>query len=356
MFGRSPTTQIAATKQRYPWVDYAKGIAIILVVYRHMLGGYQNAGIEIADYYIVAQQSVYNFRMPLFFLLSGIFLRKSLAKRSSTAFVSYKVNTIMYPYAVWASLQLLIQILFSRYTNGDKGLSSFAYILYSPRELDQFWFLYTIFNITIIYALTYRYARLKTIGELGLAAVFYYLSTLLPVQAIGLLHDTLQYYLYFALGSYLAELILDDRRAARIFSTATLVGLFPFFLISQWYWILHEDLRSEQPFTFAIIAIIGSVFIINVAFLLGKLQVAKFLKTIGRHSLYIYIMHVILLGLTRVLLFNLLGITDTILLVPVSMVVGIVGPIFFYQLCISNRLWILFTLKKPKPSYPSQTA
>lgn len=35
---------------RYPWVDYAKGIAIILVVYRHMLDGYAGAGLNIPDY------------------------------------------------------------------------------------------------------------------------------------------------------------------------------------------------------------------------------------------------------------------------------------------------------------------
>jgi fucose 4-O-acetylase-like acetyltransferase len=348
MFGLSTPAHKATAQQRYPWVDYAKGIAIILVVYRHMLGGYERMGIEIAEYYSVAQQSVYNFRMPLFFLLSGIFIRKSLIKRTTSEFVNYKANTIMYPYVVWATLQLAIQILFSRYTNGEKDLYSFAYILYAPRELDQFWFLYTIFNITIIYALTYRYARINATGQLVLAMVFYYLSTLPTVQSVGLLHDTLQYYLYFALGSWFARFILDEKKSTRLFSVTTFVVLAIVFLVSQWYWIQNPSLRLEQPFVFAVIAIIGSIFIINLSFLLGQAQVLKPLKTVGRHSLYIYIMHVILLGLARALLVNILGLTEAVPLMLLSMVVATVGPILVYQFCVNNRMWMLFSFRRPK--------
>lgn len=347
MFGISTNAKRNQPKARYPWVDYAKGIAIILVVYRHMLGGYENAGVEIAEYFTLAQQSVYNFRMPLFFMLSGMFVRKSLVKRTTQQFVTYKLNTIMYPYVIWATIQLSIQVLFSHYTNHPRQLSDFLNILYAPRELDQFWFLYTIFNITVIYALLYIYAHLKTIGQLALSAVFYFISTMPFVQDIGLLQDTLQYYLYFALGSYSAEVILNDRYRSIFSSPWLLAGLFPVFLVSQWYWIQHQDLRTSQPLLFAVIAIVGSAFILNVAFILGKSQIAGFLRVIGRHSLYIYIMHVIFIGFTRTLLLNLLGITNIAVLLPISMVVGTVFPVVFYQVSTRKGLWFLFSPTKP---------
>ena len=348
MFGLSLGAK--SPQPRYPWVDYAKGIAILLVVYRHMLGGYEDAGIEIADYLTLAQQSVYNFRMPLFFILSGIFVRKSMARRSTKEFVIYKLNTIMYPYLIWATVQLSFQLLFSQQANHPKQLSDFIYILYAPRSLDQFWFLYTIFNITIIYALLHTYAQLKPIGQLVVAAIFYYLSTLAAVQTISLLQDTLQFYLYFALGSYGADALLNEEKRSFFSSLWLFAGLLPLFLLSQWYWVQHQALQVTQPLLFAAIAIVGSAFTLSVSFILGKAQVFGFLKIIGKHSLYIYILHVLAMGFVRVLLLNILSIKHPMILLPISMAAGVVLPILFYRISLQQGLWFLFSFRKPKPA------
>ena len=335
-------------ENRYPWVDYAKGIAIILVAYRHVLGGYAKAGIYVPDYLDMVQQSVYNFRMPLFFILAGIFVRKSLVKRGFKKFTAYKLNTILYPYLVWATLQLTLQIIFSRYSNGDKDLSDYLYLLYYPRALDQFWFLYTIFNITLLFTFFYIYCHIKTIGQLVLGVFFYYLSTLPAVMDISLLQDTLQFYIYFALGSWGAHIILSDRYRPIFASPWLFVGLLPFFLISQWYWVSHQDLRDFAPYLFMLIAILGSMFVFNIAFMLGQARAAHFLRVVGHHSLYIYMMHVIALALARVLLINLLGITHIFILLPLGMVVAVALPIIFYRVSVTNGLWFLYYFKAPR--------
>src|SRR5580693_6950474 len=79
-------------KSRLPWVDYLKGIAILLVVYRHVLigiqryvAGQQAKGIDlpdVPDFLEKANMVFFSFRMPLFFILSGIFISGSLKKRS----------------------------------------------------------------------------------------------------------------------------------------------------------------------------------------------------------------------------------------------------------------------------------
>ena len=72
----------ALKKSRLYWVDYLKGIAIILVVYRHSLLGIQGSGAPTPAYLENANMIFYSFRMPLFFMLSGIFASLSLRKRS----------------------------------------------------------------------------------------------------------------------------------------------------------------------------------------------------------------------------------------------------------------------------------
>jgi len=60
---------------RSGWVDYAKAIGIILVVYGHVARGLYNAGIAFPEpLYSLTDSVVYSFHMPLFFFLSGIIL------------------------------------------------------------------------------------------------------------------------------------------------------------------------------------------------------------------------------------------------------------------------------------------
>lgn len=59
---------------RESWVDYAKGIGIILVVYGHVARGLFNSGISVPlNLYHLLDSIVNTFHMPLFFFLSGLF-------------------------------------------------------------------------------------------------------------------------------------------------------------------------------------------------------------------------------------------------------------------------------------------
>src|SRR5437016_1414734 len=133
-------------KNRWPWVDYLKGIAIILVVYRHVLIGIGRSGIYIPNYLTNANMIFYSFRMPLFFILSGLFISGSLAKRSLKKIISIKFENLLYPYLIWSFLQITLQIAMSGITNADRSLIDYTYILYQPRKLDQFWYLSALFN------------------------------------------------------------------------------------------------------------------------------------------------------------------------------------------------------------------
>jgi len=66
---------------RIAWSDHARGIAIMLVVYRHVTIGMQRAGIPVSTLMYNGQEVFYNFRMAVFFILSGLFVANSL-KRS----------------------------------------------------------------------------------------------------------------------------------------------------------------------------------------------------------------------------------------------------------------------------------
>lgn len=61
---------------RLGWIDYARGIAIIIVVYRHAYEGiaHMSIGTDLPYWSYILQESVYNLCRPIFFIVAGSFL------------------------------------------------------------------------------------------------------------------------------------------------------------------------------------------------------------------------------------------------------------------------------------------
>lgn len=85
-------------KPRIEWIDTAKGICILLVVYSHVYMGDHPAFLHFQDY----------FRMPLYFLLSGLFFK---TYNNFHNFFIKKTNKLLIPF-VFAYIFLSTPMLF----------------------------------------------------------------------------------------------------------------------------------------------------------------------------------------------------------------------------------------------------
>lgn len=132
----------SADATRVAWIDFARALGVILVVYGHVLRGVVSA--EIFPDGPVAQwtdYTLYTFHMPLFFFLAGLNVQHSL-RRGAYAFLENKVWTIVYPYLLWSLFQGGITVLMSRNANIPIHVSDLTAIWYRP--IAQFWFLYAL--------------------------------------------------------------------------------------------------------------------------------------------------------------------------------------------------------------------
>lgn len=336
-------------QKRLPWVDYAKGIAIILVVYRHVLFGIERSGLGLHPYLMNANEIFYSFRMPLFFILSGAFIGKSLSRRSTTAFVTTKWKILLYPYLLWSVIQITLQIIFSKYTNADRSAASYLHIITEPAAIDQMWYLLALFNVTILYMFLKVYLHLKPLHQLLLGTVCYYLAT---VFTSGPQHDVLFYYLFYAIGDFISAKILNKNNYSYYASRALFWILLPVFLVSQWYFVNHLNIRYTNIFLFALVALAGCAFMLNICFILQKGGYLKAIRVIGYHSLYIYVIHVIITGALRIVFTGILGITNVPLLLFMLLSVGIPLSIIGYNLVMRMGGWFVFTLDKKEDEYP----
>lgn len=338
----------SSSGKRRGWIDYARGIAIILVVYRHVMVGLESSGMTSNDVVYYIQEGIYNIRMPLFFVLSGIFIHKSLKRRGLGDFALYKVDTILYPYLVWAFIHLSMQIASLEYTNTPKSFNYYINILIAPRALDQFWFLYTLFFTVMLYATCVAILKFSKWHLLALALMMYAAAYYYPTRYLAL-EDILFYFMFLVMGSILSEVFLNSDNSRKLFSGWAILALGLLTIASQWYWLSNytglvkfTDLEGLDRYLFVPMAILGCIFIFQLSYLLDKLNLFGLLKVIGSHSLYIYVMHLMVAGGSRALLMTLWPEISFSLAFTIIVLLSVFLPILLYKLSMKINMKFLY--------------
>jgi fucose 4-O-acetylase-like acetyltransferase len=335
-------------KSRLAWVDYLRGIAILLVVYRHVLIGLERSNLTIPSSLVYANMIFFSFRMPLFFILSGIFINGSIAKRNLKQLLYIKFENLLYPYLVWSVIQITLQILLSKYTNAERTAFDYTFILYNPRALDQFWYLPALFNATVVYVLLKTKLHVKNWMQLVIGIALYLISRY--VGMISMMADWMGFYIFFAIGDSISKLFFQTRFQQFLKNPMTLLFITPVFILTQVYYL---RLSIVGPVEFLVISLIGCVSMFVLSFRLQAWNILRFLRVLGFHSLFIYVMHVIVSAFVRLLLIRVLGVHNTIVLLFFGIVAGVGIPVIIYNTLIKNNIgWFLFSLDRPRKESP----
>ncbi|HMR91325.1 MAG TPA: acyltransferase [Chitinophagaceae bacterium] len=351
----SVTLDDVLRRSRLPWIDYLKGIAIFLVVYRHALLGIQRSGIY--TYPILEQLNMifYSFRMPLFFILSGLFISKSLSKNTVPELIEKKTNSILYPYFVWAFIQISLQIIFSSVTNASRSAADYTYIFYHPRMLDQFWYLPALFNVSVAYMFTKGVLRVPAAWQPVIGIVLYFCSPY--IRDISMISDMMEFYLFFSIGDITSRFFFSPKTQETLKKVPLLIVTGIVFGITQWLYLKQPEYyyRDTVPgqLLFLFIALIGCFSMILVAFRLQALNILKVLRIPGYYSIYIYLTHVLIIALTRIVLTKFFHIENGLLVLVIAIFSGIIIPIILYRVLSHNKIGqYLYTYRPEKKGKP----
>ena len=333
-------------KSRMAWVDYLRGIAIILVVYRHSFIGIERSNIAVPSILQNANLMFYSFRMPLFFILSGVFVNASIGRKSFGKLVYSKFELLIYPYFIWATIQITLQLLLSKYTNAERTPLDYLAIFYEPQALDQFWYLPALFNCTIVYLILKVKLHVPAWAQIIIGIGLNMLGP--QLKAISMIADWMNFYIYFALGDLCSSLFFREGSQRFFKNPYTLLALTPVFVATE-LWYLHRlHGTGVLLFEYLAIAIIGCFCMIVLAFRLQSWDILRWLRVVGFHSLFIYVIHVLVTSFTRTILTKFLGIHNPEILLVCCIFFGVTIPIIFYNLLVKDSiLWFLFTPKKP---------
>ncbi|MEL6136981.1 MAG: acyltransferase [Cyanobacteria bacterium J06628_6] len=333
---------IAISKsKRISYLDYAKGIGIVGVVIGHSFGVLFTPDAHPSDvlmgafYWIV--RWIYAFHMPLFFLISGLFIEKAV-HQPFPAFLLDRLRRIAYPYFVWTVIQELLRMVAGlRY----EPFSELWQVVYSP--LLQFWFLYALFVISVV-TVALRKLHVPIWGLLLLTGLLFATkATDLDLGGWSVVYLVRAHWLYFVVGAFLGQrqYLQPLERLTKpvlLWGTATGFGLI-------WFAIYVDVI--VQPLAIALWAAAGIVAALCLARWLELTGAAPYVQTWGMRSLEIYLAHTIFSAAAGMGVQALMP-NQFALQVIASAIAGMVGPLLLYRFCREFRLLFLFRLRPAK--------
>lgn len=330
---------------RIDWVDYAKGIGIILVVYGHLLSSGYHMGLGIPDHFFGLSDSIiYGFHMPLFFFLSGLFIEKSLQKHGFKNYLGIQLRRLVYPYFLWSILQMSVEVIFSSQTQNGTRLSDIFAIVYQP--WGQFWFIYALFLMQLIFVLANRVNRFGTL-ILSILSVWLFIYPI-RIQVAAIVPFSTHF--IFFIGGVLFRKYFWNKIVLKPSLWLTLVLLVT--LVSTGWFIFDRLIKPERlangnhPFYFMYLAIVGILFCITLSQYLAEKNLLPLFKTFGLYSLQIYLVHMLAGVGTRVILLEVFHLHNWVTHIIVGTLIALTTPILLQKIAKLLNFPYLFELPK----------
>lgn len=329
-------------KREY-WIDELKGIAILFVVFEHTIARtvaglhLNSAPLNNVDFFIKT------FHMPLFFLASGYIYamheRNKLKESSYTSFVKKKFFDLFVPYLIFAVPIWLGKFIFSKWVTRPVGVKDLFMMFLNP--IAFLWFIYILFFIEILVAGLDKVTNYKT-EIIFAAALIMALSRCFITTNIKLVDRVLYYPICYTSGLmfYKYRDVLKKN-----------ISVFISVILSLACWWLVFNYRDNR-IAVILINISSIIMITSVIYKIRCNSSEKnFISFLGQISIYIYILHPIILNVIRVCLLKL-----HISIIPVWFVVlffgGVIGTLVYYWL--TTKIWLFDLPFKPRRVYISK--
>jgi fucose 4-O-acetylase-like acetyltransferase len=334
---------------RFQWIDNARGVGIVLVVFGHVIISSMNVGqIERQGFWADIVFYIYTFHMSVFMFLSGIFVTRRI-NDSKKRFIYNIWETIIWPYLFWGFWVLLSEQITARFVERTPVISRSSVgfnnidisLLWTP--IAWLWFLWAIalFHIVAIF-LQNRPRVLLFIGicVLPLSAVFK--MEFFPYQLSHFL-------VFYATGVMGGPFILKSIKSV---SWPIIVGLgvlsallsIPAFGLVGFTWSEFTPAWSLASTPAGIAGVMFVVFLSQ----WQPLQNVRIFSFLGRRSMAIYVTHIFFISAVRILLSKAFHLSQFFPWVFFSCAIAaFAGPLVIFFVAEKLRLEVVFGLGRP---------
>ena len=324
-------TAVTERSTRIDWVDYAKGICIVMVVMMHSVLGVEKAAGDTGfmhAFVMFAQP----FRMPDFFLISGLFLAVVI-DRDWRTYLDRKVVHFAYFYVLWMTIQFGFKAPGFAAESGWRHVG-FLYLESFIEPFGTLWFIYLLPVFFVVTKLSRSVpaardlARRRRAGDGACQDRLDSDRRILRTLRLFLFRLSVCFLRVRAVGSFAGKARAGADRIGAVGAHQRRprdVGISANGRWSRW--------RSG----FA-----GAGAIIVMGTLLARMQWLNFLRYCGEHSIVIYLAFFLPMAVTRTLLLKTGLIADIGMISLIVTVAGVAGAVVIWRLALALRADFLF--------------
>lgn len=283
---------------RIVWVDYAKALSIIFVVFLHAGVPYPLKGL------------IRVFLIPVFFFISGIFSNVSKYKETKT-FFKQKSQSILIPYFAFNLLTFSFWFFIGRHFGADENtntsamesfLGIFMATATSLKHYVPLWFLACLFVVESLYFLIFKKIKHRKYQLITLSALFLFSSLLYNLNIKGLpwsIDIALSMIIFYGLGAYFRDIVLkNESKSFKNITSLSGISILAAVIVTLVYKINDEAKvyinQLGNYYLFFIGALAGIVLMICLMKLIAMLpKQNKLILYIGRNTLIILALHLI---------------------------------------------------------------
>jgi uncharacterized membrane protein YcfT len=300
---------------RIDWVDYAKGICIVMVVMMHSVLGTELAAGQTGFMHLLVAFAK-PFRMPDFFLISGLFL-SVVIDRDWRTYLDRKVMHFAYFYLLWVTIQFGFKAPSFAAEQGWAHVGA----LYLESFIEPFGTLWFIYLLPVFFVVTKATRRMPALAIWGAAAA---LEMAHVATGWTVIDEFAARFVYFYSGYLFASNVfaLSDRARAR--PALALAGLAAWALINA---AIVYGGCSEWPVISLALGFAGACAIVVIGTLLARMHWLNFLRYCGEHSIVIYLAFFLPMATTRTLLLKFAPFHDVGTISLMVTVVGVLGAL-----------------------------
>lgn len=322
------------SSDRHAWVDFAKGICIVAVVTLYTTN-YVNAALNLPNWMNYWIAFAKPFRMPDFFLLSGLFLSRVIDRPWRT-YLDKKVVHYVYFLVLWTLIIL-------PFTWPERGMSpspvgaikDVIYYLYEPWAM--LWFIQMLAVYFVVTRLTRGLPWWLVLGAAALLQVFPYDTGVPTLNWFG------ERYVFFYSGYVFARHFFSLAARAQADAGKALVGLVAWALING---ALVFTGWSEEPGVLLALGFAGAAAVMAAASLLVRFHCMAWLRYLGQNSIVVYLgFYLPMRGLIAAFVALDMDLDPGLLAVIIG-ILSIVSAVALHW--VTRRTWLSFLFARPR--------
>jgi uncharacterized membrane protein YcfT len=290
------------SKKNIDWIDTAKGICILLVIFYHVvLQGFSPSILETATWGSTSS-SIYDrisahltpLRMPLFFLVSGYLVQKNIKFDAWNTVVQKRIVNLIYLFILWGVIKWLTTaiidyfnsetIFSSAITNSSDANSLKDFFILMSRGSNNLWYLYSL----PLYFIICKILSPKPI----IAIIFFFIMQLIAKYYVDEWpsHSILDNAIFYGIGCFYGNYLVSVISKTWIRKISILILLILLTLIAR-------KLDIFKTFSTSIVFVF--MIVVFLAWMQNFLNL-EWLKWIGKNTLQIYVLHTIIIKILNI--------------------------------------------------------